>query len=76
MKANKPRVYLYTAGACLVLAAALLLYYFASGLLRGDSVQYIYIDGDDTQDSVFAKVSPMARRHSFSGFCTLARHTS
>lgn len=75
MKANKPRVYLYTAGACLVLAAALLLYYFASGLLRGDSVQYIYIDGDDTQDSVFAKVSPMARRHSFSGFCTLARHT-
>ena len=75
MKSSKSKIYLYTAVTCVVLLAGLLYYYFASDFLKGDTVQYVYIDEDDNQDSVMAKLSPFAASHALSGFGTLARHS-
>lgn len=49
-------------------------YYFFSALSTSDTVQYVYIDSDDTADSVVAKLSPIASGHSITGFSTMARH--
>lgn len=74
MKPTRPKLYLYTALACLLLIIGLLYYFFATGLSNEKTVQYVCIDADDTQDSVFAKLAPITTRHAMSGFKTLARH--
>ena len=51
-------------------------YYFFSDFSRKATVEYVYIDDDDTQDSVFAKLEPIGKLHSLTGFRTLARHSS
>ena len=76
MKRSKSKIYLYTAGICIVVMVGLLYYYFFSAFLRNDSVEYVYIDADDTQDSVFAKLSPVATHHAMMGFGTLVRHSA
>lgn len=70
------RIYLYIAAAGLLVIVALTAYFFLMPLSKTGEVQYIYIDADDTQDSVFAKLSPMANTAAMAGFANLARHTS
>jgi len=75
MKALKEKYYLYAAAVGLVAIAGLFYYYFFSDLSTKESVAYIYVDSDDTQDSVFAKLAPIASGHAMTGFRTLARHS-
>lgn len=75
MKVNKPQLYLYIAGACLLLVIGLTYYHLFSSFSTKPATEYVYIDGDDTQDSVFAKLSPIASTHAMNGFRTLARHS-
>lgn len=76
MKSKKSRLYLYTAFACILLVIGALYYYFFSDFSNKETVQYVYIDDDDTQDSVFAKLATVANYHSMTGFWTLARHSN
>lgn len=76
MKTTKNKLFLYGAIVCLVAIAGLVYYYFFSDFSRHDKVEYVYIDNDDTQDSVFAKLEPIATHHALTGLRTLARHSS
>ena len=75
MKSFNARVYLYVAVAGLVVIIGLVLYFFFTPLSKVEDVHYIYIDADDTQDSVFAKLTPVANRTAMTGFTTIARHS-
>ena len=75
MKKFDARFYLYTAVAVLLAALALTGFYLFTPLTRSDTTEYVYIDEDDTQDSVFVKLHPTAHRAALMGFKVLARHT-
>ncbi len=57
-----------------VLILGLIYITFFLPLSRRDSVQYVYIDGDDTPDSVFSKVSAAAGNERIHGFRILSRY--
>lgn len=54
----------------------LVYYYLFTALSAQADTHYIYIDTDDTQDSVVSKLQPIATAHGLTGFSTLARHSS
>lgn len=57
----------------LILAALGIGYYFTrTALLNEKETQYLYIDRDDNIDSVYAKVSAIAKPHAMKGFKALA----
>ncbi|MCD7714747.1 MAG: endolytic transglycosylase MltG [Prevotella sp.] len=60
--------------AAVVLILALVYATFFSALSRRDAEQLVYIDADDTADSVFAKVSVAADNKRIHGFQILARY--
>ncbi len=75
MKRQKSKRYLYAAIAAVIVIVGLAYYYFLSGFSQKDAVEYVYIDNDDTQDSVFAKLEPIASGHAMSAMRTLMRHS-
>lgn len=75
MKPIKSKYYLYTAGGCLLLIICLLYYFLFAAFSTSDTIEYVYIDDDDTADSVVAKLAPIASGHSLTGFSTMARHS-
>ena len=74
MKTFNARTYLYIAVAGLLLIAGVAAYYALTPVLKGDEVQYLYIDDDDTQDSVLCKLRPTAHTAGLTGLSTLLRH--
>ncbi len=76
MKFIKSKIYLYTAGGCLLLIIGLICYFLLSAFSSVNEVEYVYIDDDDNIDSVVAKLEPIASSASIAGFKTLARHSS
>ncbi len=70
------RKFIYPACLCIVAIAALVYYYFFSAMLAKPGTQYLYIDNDDTVDSVCNKLSDISNPHSMTAFRTLARHMS
>ena len=66
--------YLIPALLCGLVVLGLLYYYFLSELTAKDQTEYVYIDTDDTIDSVFVKVGEIANTHGNTGFRTLMRH--
>ena len=60
---------------CMVVIMGVLSYFFLSPFSSAKQTQYVYIDSDDTVDSVYAKLSPTAKRHALNGFKTMTRHT-
>ncbi len=74
MKKFNSRIYLYIAAAGLLIILMLTGYFLMAPLSKSEQVQYLYIDADDTQDSVFAKLSPMANKAAMAGFTNIARH--
>ncbi len=76
MKKFNSRTYLYIAAAGLLSVVVLIAYCTLVPISNSDSVQYIYIDGDDTQDSVSAKIKPMAKIISITGVNMLIRHSN
>lgn len=75
MKKNRTKGYLYAAIAVFAAVIGLTYYYLFASLSDSKSPQYIYIDGDDTLDSVVTKVRGVANGHGLAGFATLARHS-
>jgi UPF0755 protein len=75
MKRLQTKFYLYAAGVIVLLLAGVCYYYFFSSFSEKSEVAYVYIDNDDTIDSVYAKISPIAHSHSMSAFRALTRHS-
>lgn len=68
--------YTIPAVLCVLVIVGLLGYYFLSALSNQEDTTYLYIDRDDTVDSVFTKMAPVCANHAFGGFKTLVRHGS
>ena len=75
MKKINAKIYLWGSVAVVLLIAGFTYCYLFSGLSKSEKTEYVYIDSDDTQDSVFAKIQPIANAIPMSGFSTLARHS-
>lgn len=76
MKQNKAKYYLIPAIICMAGIVAIGYYYFFTAFSMKTEKQYVYIDNDDTIDSVYAKLKPTTSHHGLTGFSTLARHFS
>ena len=72
-KTTKP--YLTLIAVCLLAAVGTGVYYFASSFSSQDKTSYVYIDQDDTLDSICQKLEPMATQHGLTALRTLMRHT-
>lgn len=75
LKSMKAKYYLIPAAACLAAIAVLGYYYFLTPFLDSSETEYVYIDSDDTPDSLYAKLEPIGSGHGITGFRTLMRHT-
>ena len=69
------RTYLYIAAIGLLLIIGLTVYYALTPVSMADSTQYLYIDEDDTQDSVIMHLRPMSHTAGLTGLATLMRHS-
>ena len=76
MKKLNSRTYLYIAAAGLILIIGIAIFYAFTPVLRADSTQYLYIDDDDTQDSVIMHLRPMCHTAGLTGLSSLLRHSS
>ena len=75
MKKFNSRAYLYIAAFGMILIIALTVYYAMTSVSNSDTVEYIYIDEDDTQDSVIAKIQSYANPIGMAGLKTIIRHS-
>lgn len=75
MKKNTRRKYLIPAVACLVVMAGIVYYYFFASMAAGNETRYVYIDTDDTVDSVYTKLADVSSSNGMAGFKTLIRHS-
>ena len=76
MKKFDTHTYLYIAAAGIVLILALVVIYMLTPVSKADVTQYVYIDDDDTQDSVIAKVGAIGHTAGMTGLTTLIRHSN
>lgn len=76
MKQKKNKLYIIGACVCLLAVISLVYYYAFSSFSQEEDTHYIYIDDDDTIDSVYHKVEPIATPHAFHAFKILLRHSS
>ena len=74
MKRSKAKLYLIPALLCLAGVAAIGYFHFFTAFSSHADKQYVYIDNDDTADSVYIKLKSVATSHALTGFRTLARH--
>lgn len=75
MKKNTRRKYLIPAVACLVVMAGFVYSYFFASMAAGNETRYVYIDTDDTVDSVYTKLADVSSLNGMEGFKTLVRHS-
>ena len=71
---KKTLSYLLPAALCLVGIAAMGYYYFLTTFTKVEQTEYVYIDRDDTQDSVLAKLCPLSHGHALTGLGYMMRH--
>lgn len=74
MKITSSKKYLIPALVGLFLIIGLTCYFFFRSVSTLKETHYLYIDEDDTQDSVIAKIKPIAYPTSMAGLQTLLRH--
>ena len=74
MNITNSKKYLVPAAIGVILVIALPFYFFFRSVSTLDETHYIYIDADDTQDSVINKIKPIALPTSMAGLQTLLRH--
>ena len=60
----------------LIVVVGIVYYFFFSSFSRKHDVAYVYVDSDDTIDSVYTKLSPVATSRGMSVFKMFAGHTS
>ncbi len=75
-KTFNKKYYLIPAIVSLLAIIAIVVYYFFTGFSNSTTTQYLYIDEDDTPDSVYAKLTPVSVEHARTALCTLLRHSS
>ncbi len=75
MKKFNSRTHLYIAAVGLILIICLVAFYAVTSVSRLETTQYLYIDADDTQDSVVAKLRPMAHTAGMTGLTMILRHS-
>ena len=76
MKKLNSKVYLYVAVVGLLLVAGLVGFHLMATVSGSESTVYLYIDDDDTQDSVLVKLQPLTSTTGFASLSTLLRHSS
>ncbi len=76
MKKLNSRIYLYIAATGMLLILGLVVFYAFTPVSRADSTQYLYIDEDDTQDSVIMHLRPMSHTAGLTGLNSLLRHSN
>jgi UPF0755 protein len=76
MKNFQAKYYLIVAAVCLLAIVGISFFYLFTDFSKSDKTEYVYIDDDDTADSVFIKLAPIASSHSLTGLKTLARYTN
>ena len=64
------------AAACAVVVAGALYYYFFSSMSKDGDTHFVYVDNDDTIDSVYTKLADVSTGHSLTAFRLLAGATS
>lgn len=65
------KYYILPALVCLVAISGFIGYYFFTGFTHHTETSYVYIDGDDTTDSVYHKLTPIGSRHGMTAMHTL-----
>ena len=75
MKKIHPKSYLAGAVLCLLCLLGIIYYCLFASFSTYEDTQYIYIDQDDTTDSVYVKLKPYGNTAKLSAFSTLARMT-
>ena len=75
MKNTRVKYLLGAAAICLIGVVGLSYYFFLTPFSSSLETQHIYVDSDDTIDSVLTKLQPIATKHGLMGFSTLIRHT-
>jgi UPF0755 protein len=73
MKTIKAPYYIVPIAICILGLAGLVYYYFFQDLSKEEATTYLYIDGDDTADSVYVKLEPIATSNGLTGLKTLSR---
>lgn len=76
MKRITSKKFLIPAVVCLAVILALCYYYFFAAMLVKGKSSFVYIDNDDTVDSVYKKLEPICTHNAMVGFKTLVRHSS
>ena len=74
MKIIHSKRYLISAVVGILLVLVLPFYFFFCSVTTAEDTHYIYIDADDTQDSVIAKIRPIGNATAMAGLQTLLRH--
>jgi len=74
MEKHNAKFYLVPAGVCLLALIALVFYYTCTVFSDHEETLYVYVDSDDTADSVFSKLQPIASQHALAGLSTMLRH--
>ena len=76
MKTIKTSYYLIPVVLSVLVVMGLLYYFFLTDFVEEkEGIAYIYIDEDDSIDSVFVKLEPYASEHTMAGFKCIARHS-
>ena len=74
MKKINSRLYLYVAVVGLLIVIGLVVFHLMVPVSKSDNVVYLYIDDDDTQDSVFVKLQPLTSASGLTSLSALLRH--
>ena len=76
MKKINARINLYLAACGILIILLLPVFYLLTPVSKSDTTEFLYIDGDDTQDSVLTKISAFSHTAGLTGLSTLIRHSS
>lgn len=74
MKRINSKIYLWGAVVVALSIAGFSYYFLFSSLSKSTKTEYVFIDADDTQDSVMSKIKPIANSFQLSALSTLGRH--
>ena len=75
MNKLQSRSYLYIAAGGILLIGLLMVFYLFSTVSKSEGVEYVYIDNDDTQDSVISKIQVFSHTAGMTGLNALIRHS-
>ena len=76
MKQVQAKYFLWAATLCLVGIIVLTYYFFFTSFSKHAETQYVYVDRDDTTDSVFTKLESIGTLHGRMALTTMLRHTN